>query len=178
MIMWAQPITVEFVASDLSRLGIKYQTGISTSNPTATASTTDSSAWQRSITAATTRSEASQTFPGALASVPSPSSSTSAGLSLSTGAKAGIGVGAGVGAILITVFLFLWVSRYRKAKSNAATMHIAPGVRLPYYYNTEGLRGGFPPPAVSTKQARGPPMELDNGDYSKYSGKDLPELQG
>ncbi|EAW20850.1 uncharacterized protein NFIA_113810 [Aspergillus fischeri NRRL 181] len=177
MIMWAQPITVEFVASDLSRLGIKYQTAISTPNPTATTSTTHSPVSQQSITAASTSTEASQTSPRAQASV-HPSSSTSTGLFLSTAAKAGIGVGAGVGALLISVFLFLWVSRHRKAKANVANMHIAPGIGLPHYYNTDELRGGFPPPAVSMKQTRGPPMESDNGDYSKYPGKDLPELQG
>ncbi|KAF7159654.1 hypothetical protein CNMCM5623_005034 [Aspergillus felis] len=190
MIMWAQPITVEFVASDLSRLGIKYPTATSTSNPTITASTTDSSALQQSTTASSTTSEASQTSltivnintsqtsPGAQGSVPNSSSSHSAGFFISTGAKVGIGVGAGVGALLISAFLYLWISRHRKAKANAATMHVVPGDHPPYYYNTEGLRGGFPAPAGSTKQARGPPMELDNGDYSNYSGKNLPELQG
>ncbi|GIC93190.1 uncharacterized protein Aud_009672 [Aspergillus udagawae] len=190
MIMWAQPITIEFVDSDLSRLGIKYATGTSTSNPTATALTTDTSASQQSNTASSTTSEpsqtsltfvninTSQTSSGAQGSVRNPSSTPSAGLFLSTGAKAGIGVGAGIGAILISVFLFLWVSRHRKAKANAATIYVAPGGHLPYYCNTEGLRGGFPARAGNMKQARGPPMELDNGDYSNYSGKYLPELHG
>ncbi|RLL95654.1 hypothetical protein CFD26_103183 [Aspergillus turcosus] len=185
MIMWAQPITVEFVASELSQLGIKYQTATSTSQ--STASTTDSLASQQSTTTSSITSQTSltivnvntsQTSPGAHASVPNPSSTTSTGLSLSTGAKVGIGVGAGVGAILISVFLLLWLSRHRKAKANAATMRIAPGGHLPHYYNPKELPGGFPPPAGGIKRPRGPPMELDNGDYSNYSSKYIPELQG
>lgn len=190
MIMWAQAITVEFVASELSQLGIKYQTATSTSTSQPTASTTDSSASQQSTTTSSTTSQASQTSltivnvntsqtsPGPQASVPNPSSTTPTGLSLSTGAKIGIGVGAGVGAILISVFVLLWLSRHRKAKANAATMRIAPGGHLPYYYNPKELPGGFPPPAGGIERPRGPPMELDNGDSSNYSGKYIPELQG
>ncbi|EBA27205.1 uncharacterized protein AFUA_7G01102 [Aspergillus fumigatus Af293] len=100
------------------------------------------------------------------------------GLFLPTAAKAGIGVCAGVGALLTSVFLFLWISRLRKTKANVANLNRAPGVGLPHYCNTGELRGGFPPPTISMKQTHGPPMELDNGEYSKDPGKDLPELQG
>ncbi|GFF74339.1 hypothetical protein IFM60648_04168 [Aspergillus lentulus] len=156
IIMWAQPVTVQFQSSDLSLFVTPTTISITSKSGSVPVQTTTTST-------ALPTANTSQ-IPSATQTTESNHFISSTGLS--AGAKAGIGVGAGVGGVAIFALLFFVFRHLRKARSKSS--------KGQYYHNTEAL-GGLVPPAGS-RSRQGPPSELDNAESN--SRKYLPELQG
>ncbi|PLB47692.1 hypothetical protein P170DRAFT_426923 [Aspergillus steynii IBT 23096] len=158
IVMWAQPITIQLEASDLSLFVPVTSTTESSSEPTPTPKQTSSDT-TRSTGSASSAAQPSQ-------DVTSTGDSGSSGLS--TGAKAGIGIGAAVGGVAILGVLAFWLFRRRSPKKDANLT----SMETPYY---DPNKAG-PPTYVVPRNARGPPVELDNSEYG--ARKYMPELQG
>ncbi|KAF4248162.1 hypothetical protein CNMCM8980_006281 [Aspergillus fumigatiaffinis] len=158
IIMWAQPVTVQFQSSDLSLFV--------TPTTISTTSKSDSVPVQTTTTSTALATPNTSQIPSA--TQPTELNHVISSTGLSAGAKAGIGVGVGVGGVAIFALLFFVFRYLRKARSMRAAS------KGQYYHNTEAL-GGLVPPAGSNSQ-QGPPSELDNAESN--SRKYLPELQG
>ncbi|KAL3461987.1 hypothetical protein BJX64DRAFT_149226 [Aspergillus heterothallicus] len=111
--MWAQPITVELQASDLSLFVAE--------NTTATTTTTTT----RNITTSTTSTAASlatATTPVEPTTTGTEESTDSSASGISTGAGIGIGVGVGAGGLAVLGAVIVWFLRRRRA-SKVSAMH-------------------------------------------------------